>query len=249
MQISPMKFENNIIYRPDTNMFDDELSLGHLLRKSLADANDTVMMVHGITGETLSAKQLLTRSIEMSKALVKAGIQPGDIVSIISENRFEFAYIYFGTIFLNCAVAPLNPTYSEKELDYAINLSKPKFVFASDATVQKVSNVIQSLNYVKRLILIGDGPESEHATRLRDFANPDLLHNVRFEPQPVDKSKTICLLVCSSGTTGSAKVVIIELYKVFHLMRPYTKFAGSSTYSTKSYCCYSTLVCLQENRR
>lgn len=220
MQISPMKYENNIIYRPDTNMFDDEPSLGHLLRKCLAEANDTIMMIHGITGETLSAKQLLTRSIEMSKALLRAGIQPGDIVSIISENRFEFTYIFFGTIFLNCAVAPLNPTYSEKELDYAINLSKPKFVFASDATVQKVSNVIKSLNYVKSLILIGDGPAPEHATRLRDFANLDLLQNVRFEPQPVDKSKTISLLVCSSGTTGRAKVIIMDLFKVSNFICP-----------------------------
>lgn len=190
-------------------MFEDEPSLGHLIIKSLINAADTVMMIHGITGETLTAKQLLTRSIETSKALLRAGIQPGDIVSIISENRFEFTYIYFGTIFLNCAVAPLNPTYSEKEFEHAINLSKPKFVFASDATIQKVSQVVKSLNYVKRLILIGDGPiVSENTTRWRDFTNPELLRNVKFEPKPVDKLKTICLLVCSSGTTGLAKVKI-----------------------------------------
>lgn len=206
MEISLMQYENNIIYRPDTDLFDDEPSLGHLLIKSLTNADDTVMMIHGITGETLTAKQLLDRSIEMSKALLRAGIKPGDVVSIISENRFEFPYIFFGTIFLNCAVAPLNPTYSEKELEHAINLSKPKFVFASDATIQKVSKVIKPLNYVKRLILIGDGPVSGHATLLRDFTDPELLKNVKFEPKPVDKLATVCLLVCSSGTTGSAKV-------------------------------------------
>lgn len=207
MEISPIKYENKIIYRPDTNMFDDEPSLGHLLIKSLTNAGDTVMMVHGITGETLSAKQLLTRSIDMSKALLRAGIKPGDVVSIVSENRFEFTYIFFGTILINCAVAPLNPTYSAKELQHAINLSKPTFVFATDLTIQKVSNVVKSLDYVKRLILIGNGLIPENATRLRDFTNPELLQNIKFEPQPVDKSKTICLLVCSSGTTGLAKGV------------------------------------------
>lgn len=207
MKISPMNFENNIIYRPDSNMFNDEPTLGHLIRKSLADANDTIMMVHGITGETLSAKQLLTRSIEMAKALLRDGIKPGDIVSIVSENRFEFVYIFFATIFLNCAVAPLNPTYSETELEHTINLSKPKFVFVSEATVQKVSKVVKTLNYVQRLVLIGDGPVTEHITRLRNFAEPSLLQNVKFDPQPVDKSKTNCLLLCSSGTTGLAKSV------------------------------------------
>lgn len=208
MEIPPIKYENNVIYRPDLNLFDDEPSLGHLIRKSLSDAGDTVMMIHGITGEEITAKQVLSRSVEMSKALLRAGIKPGDIVSIISENRFEFAYAYFGTIFLNCAVAPLNPTYSEAELAHAINLFKPKFVFASDATKQKVFSAVKSLPFVNKLILFGDGPASGEQTILqRDFTNPELLRNVTFEPQGVDKEKTICLLVCSSGTTGDAKAV------------------------------------------
>lgn len=204
-----MEFKNNIIHRPDTNTFDDEPSLGHLLMKSLTNAADTVMMVNGITGETLTAVQLLTRSIDISKALIAAGIKPGDIVSIISENRFEFVYIFFGTIFLNCAVAPLNPTYSENELKHAIDLSKPKFVFTSDATIQKVTDVVKNLNFVRKLILIDDGPQGqgESTIRLKDFTDPKILFSVEFEPQPVDIYKTICLLVCSSGTTGLAKGV------------------------------------------
>lgn len=222
MEILPMKFENNVIYRPDSNIFDDEQSLGHLIRKSLTDADDTVMMIHGMTGETLTARQLLSRSVEISKALIRAGAKPGDIVSIISENRFEFTYIYFGTIFLNCAVAPLNPTYSETELVHAINLSKPKFVFASDSTIQKVYNVTESLNYVKKLILIGDGPTSGNIIRLRDFADPDKLREVNFDPKPIDKSKAICLLVCSSGTTGTAKGVQLNQSNMMAAVRHWT---------------------------
>ncbi|KAJ6627767.1 Luciferin 4-monooxygenase [Pseudolycoriella hygida] len=165
------------------------------------------MMIDGISGETLSAIQVLNRSIEVSKALLKAGIRPGDIVSIISENRFEYVYIFFGTIFVNCAVAPLNPTYNEKELEHAINLTKPKFVFASDATIEKVSNVTRSLSYVKQLIRIGNGAAAKHVLPWNDFLNPQSIKNVKFEPKPVDKSKTICVLVCSSGTTGLAKGV------------------------------------------
>lgn len=229
MEMQPMDFKNNIIYRPDTTMFDNEPSLGHLLIKSLTDAADTVMMIHGITGEKLSAIQLLTRSIEISKALLVAGIKPGDIVSIISENRFEFVYIFFGTIFLNCAVAPLNPTFSEKELEYAFDLSKPKFVFASEQTIGKVSNVVKSLNYVKKVILIDDGSsrQMKDTVFLRDFANPNVLKNIKFEPQPVDKVKTICLLVCSSGTTGLPKGVQLSQYNMVVSIRHW--FASKKT--------------------
>lgn len=209
MAISKLKFENNIIYRPDSNEFDDSPSLGHLLIKSLTNAGGKTVIINGITGEKLSAVKLATKSVDLAKGLLNCGVRPGDIVSIVSENRFEFAYILFGTIFLNCVSAPLNPTYSENELKHAFNLSKPKFIFVSNATIEKVSNVVKSLNYVKKLIIIDDEPINnvEGVTTLRDFTNTKLLKNVTFEPQAVDKVKTICLMVCSSGTTGLPKGV------------------------------------------
>lgn len=209
MAMSMLRFENNIIHRPDTNEFDDELSLGHLIIKSLTNAGEKTVMINGVTGEKLSAIELATKSIDLAKSLLNSGIKAGDIVSIVSENRFEFAYIMFGTIFLNCVSAPLNPTYSEKELEHSFNLSRPKVIFASNGTIQKVSKVAESLNYVEKIILIDDEPlkKVKGITILRDFTNKTLLDNIKFAPVPVDKLKTICLMVCSSGTTGLPKGV------------------------------------------
>lgn len=209
MDVLKLEFTRNIIHRPDTNQFDDEPSLSHLIIKCLTKAAEKTVMIHGITGEKLSAIELVSRSVEITKALLVAGIKPGDVISIVSENRFEFAYIFFGTIFLNCISAPINPTYSEKELEHAFNLSKPKIIFASHSTIEKVSNVVKSLSYVKKLILIDDGPsrESEGITRMKHFTNPKTLQQVYFEPYPVDKLTSICLILCSSGTTGLPKGV------------------------------------------
>lgn len=124
-----MQSINNIISRPDTVDFKDALSLGHILIKNLTKTGNKTVLVSGETGEKLSANELLNKSIEISKSLIAAGIKPGDIVTIVSENRFEFIYVLFGTIFLNCPLAPLNHTYSDRELEHSFNLSKPKFVF------------------------------------------------------------------------------------------------------------------------
>lgn len=203
-----MVFKNNIVHRPDTNLFDDELSLGHLIIRRLTDAGNRLMMVDGLTDEKMTANQLVTRSVDVAKALIAAGIRPGDVVSIISENRFEFPYILFATIFLNCACAPINATYSEKELKHALNLSQPKFIFSSRTTIDKVFNVVKSSNSEAKVILIGNEsflPPS-NALSWREFMDPELMGKINFHSQPVDKLKTICLILCSSGTTGLPKV-------------------------------------------
>lgn len=53
--------------------------------------------------------------MRFAKALYEAGVRKDDIVSIVSENRFEFIVITFGTFILNAILAPLNPNYTESE--------------------------------------------------------------------------------------------------------------------------------------
>lgn len=204
-----MQSVDNIISRPDTVDFSDALSLGHILIKNLTKTGDKTVLISGETGKQLSANEVLRKSIEISKALIAAGIKPGDVVTIVSENRFEFIFVLFGTIFLNCPLAPLNHTYSERELEHAFNLSKPKFVFASSSTIKVVLNAVKTLSYVQSVILLdNDATKSnDRIVLLKDFINPKRLRNVHFEPKPVDILTTTCLIMCSSGTTGLPKGV------------------------------------------
>ncbi len=204
-----MQSENNIISRPDTVDFTKSLSLGHILIENLTKTGKKTVLVSAETGKELSANELIEKSVEISKSLLAAGIKPGDIVSIVSENRFEFIYVLFGTIFLNCPVAPLNHTYSDRELEHSFNLSKPKFVFASASTANAVLHAVKNLDYVKKVILLDDvrNESDGRITKLDDFTNPKYLRNVKFEPKAVDILTTTCLIMCSSGTTGLPKGV------------------------------------------
>lgn len=204
-----MQFDRNIIHRPETTtLYDDQPSLGHLIIKNLTIAGDKTIIVCGLTGKEMSARELLNKSIEISKALAAHGIRQGDVVSIISENRFEFVYALFGTIFLNCTLAPLNHTYSKRELAHALDLSKPKFIFTGGSTAKTIVNIASGLNYVKKIIFFDDdgGRMNDLTVSLSDFTNQSLLRNVQFESLPVDVSTSTCLIMCSSGTTGLPKV-------------------------------------------
>lgn len=207
-----MQFEKNIIHRPEiSNLYGDQPSLGHLIIKNLSSAGDKTLIICGLTGQQISARELLNKSIEIAKALMVHGVQQGDVVSIISENRFEFVFALFGTIFLNCTAAPLNHTYSKRELEHAINLSKPKFIFTGDSTAKTVADIASQLGYVKKIIFFdGNGPTNHLTVGLQDFTDQDSLKNVSFAPMPINVLTSTCLIMCSSGTTGLPKGVQIS---------------------------------------
>lgn len=201
--------ESNVICKQDlSNEYDEEPSVGHLMIKSWSSVPNQRVIISGVTGEEITAKELLDQSVKIAKSLQAAGAKQGDVISIVSENRFEFAFIAFGTIAYNCIIAPINLTYTEREIAHALNLSKPKIIFVSPYASDKVVRVAKKLSYVKKIILMDDAnPFGNSVTLLKDFTNPKVIANVKFIPQAVDKSKTVCMILCSSGTTGLAKGV------------------------------------------
>lgn len=207
-----MEVQNNEIYLPDVSKkYDGMQSLGHMIVHNLTKEGDKTMLIDGITGEKLSAIQLVNKSVEMAKALLAFGLKQGDVVSIVSENRFEFAYVLFGTIFNNCILAPVNNTYSAREIEHALKLSKPKIIFVSHDLSRKVVKVVKTLSFIEKVILLDDESSTDNMTvHLKDFINPKRLKNVKFEPRAVKKAETVCLIMCSSGTTGLPKGVQIS---------------------------------------
>jgi acyl-CoA synthetase (AMP-forming)/AMP-acid ligase II len=65
-----------------------------------------------------SYKEIYDETIRSANALSGAGVRQNDYVAIITENRFEFLPIAFGTICLNAAITPINLIYSERKYYY-----------------------------------------------------------------------------------------------------------------------------------
>lgn len=216
--------KNHTIHCADPSTeFDDEPSLGHCMLKSLTEAGDRTMLVSAETGEKLSAADLVKECVKMAKVLIAAGIRQGDVVSIVSESRFEYAFAMFATIFLNCKFAPINHTFSEREIEHALKLSRPKAIFASSATKEKVLRVAESLSFLEKVLLLDKDISNDKKTfNLCDLTNSDTLRRVKFELQAVDKSKTVCFIMCSSGTTGLPKGVQITQSNIIVTTRHFT---------------------------
>lgn len=101
------------------------------------------------------------------------------------------------------------------EIEHALNLSKPKLIFASAFALEKVLSVIGKLKFVKKVVLLSDFDLSDghpSVILVDDFLKG--MTPMEIKVQPVDIHKHMAVILCSSGTTGLPKGVQITHFNL-----------------------------------
>src|SRR3954452_15441352 len=95
-----------------------------------------------------------------ARALIAAGIEPGDRVGIWSPNCAEWALVQYGTAKAGIILVNINPAYRTSELEYVLRQSGCRMLVAATAFkgsdyVQMVAAVRDNLVALERVVFIG----------------------------------------------------------------------------------------------
>jgi len=152
--------------------------------------------------------------------LVALGLRPGEVVSIVADNRPEWLYTDLGTISAGGVTNGIYTTDSPKQVEYIVNDSGTRFYFAeNEEQLDKILEVrARCPQLVKIFVYDMDGLHDFRDDQVMPFeallaegARYDREHPRAFDPlveiaQPGD----LAILVYTSGTTGPPKGAMLS---------------------------------------
>jgi long-chain acyl-CoA synthetase len=162
--------------------------------------------------EPISSGQMYGRVRAVAELLRSWGIQRGDRVALVSENRWEWSVVDFAVLAVGAVDVPLYQTLTPEQMGYILRDSGCKAIFVS------------TRQQYKKLIAAGDVPSLEHVAvldegefdnttsmpevflRAPDMESPDAGFDALLkETRPED----LATIVYTSGTTGDPKGVML----------------------------------------
>ncbi|XP_037044687.1 luciferin 4-monooxygenase-like isoform X1 [Bradysia coprophila] len=217
----------NILYGGDYDRKFVYKSMGDFIMNSLQRNGDRKVLINAATGLTWTSREFLDQVKKYSKVLYGAGVRRNSIIGIVSENRHEVAAIMFASLCLNAITAPINFTYTKRELKHSLDLSKPRLVFVSASVLDNIQEIINELPYVETVISFDKTSSTD-----RNLINLDELMT-RYEDQTFDFEKYIqqpinireqtSMIFLSSGTTGYSKGVEKSCENLFVCFEQYAR--------------------------
>ncbi len=152
----------------------------------------------------LSYAEVLVGARGYAAELAAAGVEAGDRVAIMSENRWEVLALWLGCAWRGAVFVPVNPASRGEQLEHILVNAGPR-VLAVEAGVEERLEGLEHLPVeLERIWAMGPGGTVlRTAVTVEPFPKPA----GAIDPAPVSAADTLAILY-TSGTTGPSKGVV-----------------------------------------
>jgi long-chain acyl-CoA synthetase len=165
-------------------------------------------------------KEAVERVQAISLGLRELGIQPGDKVGLISENRPEWALADYACLCTRATDVPIYPTLTAKQTEYILNDSEAVATFCSTAQqVDKVLEVKGGLSALKHVIVFDSAAKRPGVTTLDELEAKGRKATAKYPDWKRDalaaEPDDLATLIYTSGTTGDPKGVMLSHHNIW----------------------------------
>ncbi|HEY0307292.1 MAG TPA: long-chain fatty acid--CoA ligase [Acidobacteriaceae bacterium] len=198
----------------------------------------TVMLWQDGAGawQPITANELRRRVIALTTALKAWGMERGDRIAILAENRWEWAVTDFAALALGVVDVPLYPTLTAEQVAYALKDSGARMlVVSTHAQYEKVAGIVAQTGVECVLVMEEQGLEvrGEGLGKIETVGFGEFLARGQGEPdiaafnELLKKAwpEDLATIIYTSGTTGESKGVMLT----------HGNIAANLNYSTREF--------------
>ena len=153
--------------------------------------------------ESISTQEYINQSNQLSRGLLKLGVQPNDKIAIIStNNRTEWNICDIGVLQTGAQTVPIYPTICKEDYEYVINHSEAIYCFVSDVEVLDKLNQIKDKTQLKGVFTFNDIKGEKSWKEILEAGKDDSTQNEVEARMKAVKEDDLATLIYTSGTTG-----------------------------------------------
>ena len=161
---------------------------------------------------TYSAEDYIDYSTSVSYGLLELGLEKGDRVATISQNRPEWNMMDMGIAQAGLVHVPIYPTISSTEQEYILKHCEAKVLCVSDQMLmKKVKPVLDKVPTLKAVYTYNEVSGEKYWMELVELGkenaakHKDKLQSIKDSTTPED----LLTIIYTSGTTGNPKGVML----------------------------------------
>lgn len=215
-----------VVSSPDENITD---LLIHRLNETPNDALFALDNGDG-TWANVTTKEFYDRVVALAKGLVAAGVQPGQMVAIMSRTRFEWTLVDFAIWFAGAVPVPIYETSAPSQMEWILSDSDAVMLFVESSEHLERFEQIKAATPLVRNVYSFEDDSLDKLVELGREVSSDMIEMRRKSAKLSDLST----LIYTSGTTGKPKGCelthrgFVELCKNATLELPEVVYPGAN---------------------